>query len=127
MYPTVSTVRPSRIYKVDKADKRLTEIFRWIPKAPFALPKRVSALFVLQKLLHLECQIAGGLIAVYNIQCLLSNTIQNRIKIKCPPDHPPQPSVKHQGRLTQNADPFSRTALKAQQSPRVCEKPVQPL
>lgn len=51
----------SRIHTEDEADKRLTEIFGWIPRAPLALPKRVSAFFVLQKLLHFERQMSGGL------------------------------------------------------------------
>lgn len=49
----------SRIHTADEGDGRLTEIFRRTSRAPFALTKRVSALFVLQELLHLECQTAG--------------------------------------------------------------------
>lgn len=54
-----------------EADKRLTEIFRWTSRATFALPKRVSAFFVLQKLLHLECLFAG----YYPVSLLKYNVI----------------------------------------------------
>lgn len=41
----------------------LTEVFSWISRAPFALPKGVPAFFVLQKLLHLDFRKASGLLA----------------------------------------------------------------
>lgn len=75
-------LQPPEGPKVSKANSRLTEIFGWISKASFALPKWVSAFFVLQKLLHIVSLTADDLQPVV---CLSSLSLQ------APPWLPRQP------------------------------------
>lgn len=64
--------------KDSKANSRLTEIFGWITRASFALPKWVSAFFVLQKPLHSDSQTADGLQSVSSNSSAVTSATQNQ-------------------------------------------------
>lgn len=82
-----------------KANSRLTEIFGWISRPPFALPKRVSAFFVLQKPLHCDSQTADDLQPAVCPSSLSPQTPQRL---------PWQPKIKLPGQQTQIIAPFFR-------------------
>lgn len=68
-------LQPLECPKVSKTDSRLTEIFGWISRASFALPKWVSAFFVLQKLLHIVSETERWpVVCSLSLQSVSSNT-----------------------------------------------------
>lgn len=85
--------------KVSKANSRLTEIFGWISRPSFALPKRVSAFFVLQKPLHCDSQTADDLQPAVCPSSLSPQTPQRL---------PWQPKIKLPEQQTQIIAPFFR-------------------
>lgn len=85
--------------KVSKTISRLTEIFGWISIASFALPKWVSAFFVLQKPLHCYSQ---------TVDDLQPAVCPSSLSPQTPKRLPWQPKIKLPGQQTQIIAPFFR-------------------